>query len=285
MTRVLRVSDFIIRSQLPARVKIYSKIARISLYMLIYLHINTCINNIVILQNGPTEYILGNDDFYHDNKGQIATDPIIKRPVENSGHYLYFGEPPTFASHFWHRLTKDDSLDWQSVNNRWDQRSTQWYSPSDWVSFNDQQVFTPECTHQCRYFWLLYYSLISFSSGELSPVNSIEYGWFVISLLLSIFMFSFFFGNVTSLIMDLNFNAVITQNNIDEANTVMSAIETGFESKSDVRMFFKLIEHTQQVQNDFDSLLYELPHSCIQKVISDMYIKILSMNHVIVNSR
>lgn len=85
--------------------------------------------------------------------------------------------------------------------------------------------------------------------------------------------------------MDLNFNAVITQNNIDEANTVMSAIETGFESKSDVRMFFKLIEHTQQVQNDFDSLLYELPHSCIQKVISDMYIKILSMNHVIVNSR
>lgn len=127
---------------------------------------------------------------------------------------------------------------------------------------------------------MFYYSLINLSSGELSPVNEIEFAWFNFSLMLSIFLFSFYFSNMTSLLIDLNFAAIMSQLVIDESNSVMTAIEVEFESKADVRMFFKMNEYTQKFQNDFDSLLTELPHTCCIKVIFQLYNEVLHRNSV-----
>lgn len=51
--------------------------------------------------------------------------------------------------------------------------------------------------------------MINMGSGELSPVNEIECIWFVFSLTVSTLLFALFFSNLTSLLMDLNYDSVL----------------------------------------------------------------------------
>lgn len=67
-------------------------------------------------------------------------------------------------------------------------------------------MFTSKCDTKCRYMTILYYSLINLGTGELSPRNLAETFWFMISLVFSTLMFSIFFSNITSLILELNFS-------------------------------------------------------------------------------
>jgi hypothetical protein len=70
-----------------------------------------------------------------------------------------------------------------------------------------------------------YYSMINLGSGELSPVNEIEFAWFSFSLVLSILVFSFWFSKLTSLLIDLVIDSIIKQSLLDDSNTIMIHME------------------------------------------------------------
>lgn len=86
-------------------------------------------------------------------------------------------------------------------------------------------MFSESCSLSCRYSYFLYYSLINLGTGELSPRNYVDNLWAFLSLTLSTMMFSIFFSNITSYILELNFNTIKKQQELDEGLDIMLAIE------------------------------------------------------------
>jgi hypothetical protein len=128
---------------------------------------------------------------------------------------------------------------YDEINDRWNERLSQWYSPTEWLNYKEAYLFTRDCDISCRYLILLYHSLINLGTGELSPRNTFEMFGCTISLTFSTLMFSIFFSNITSLILELNFDEIQEQQDLDEANDLMNAIELGEIEADDIRMFFK----------------------------------------------
>lgn len=86
-------------------------------------------------------------------------------------------------------------------------------------------MFSDSFSLSRRYSFFLYYSLINLGTGELSPRNRVDNLWCFLSLTFSTMMFSIFFSNITSYILELNFNSIRKQQNLDEALDIMLAIE------------------------------------------------------------
>lgn len=128
-------------------------------------------------------------------------------------------------------------------NKRWDSRSAEWYTPTDFVSFTDSKIFTSEISKSQLYFRMLYQSVINLGIGELGPVNEEEMAFFFISMLLSTLMTNLIFGEVYGLISSINLQENLKQNELDFSNNVMKQINLSFESIKDVHAYFR---HTEQ---------------------------------------
>lgn len=103
-------------------------------------------------------------------------------------------------------MSADNDLDYEDYIERWDSRASMWYSPIDWLNFKEQRMFDTSCTHNCRYLKLLYYSSINLGTGEIAPMNEVEFVWFICTLLFSSLLFSIFFSNITSQLLELTFD-------------------------------------------------------------------------------
>lgn len=85
---------------------------------------------------------------------------------------------------------------------------------------------------------MMYYSMMNMGTGEIGPVNEIEFLLFVFSLTVSTLLISLFFSNLTSLLMDLSYDKVLRQSSIDEGNSIMEALELDQDSRAEIRMFW-----------------------------------------------
>lgn len=63
ITRVFRMSYYIMQSEQTATVKTIAKIIKLSVYQFFYLHWLSCVTNLVIMMNAPTEYL------YNESQG------------------------------------------------------------------------------------------------------------------------------------------------------------------------------------------------------------------------
>lgn len=174
----------------------------------------------------------------------------------------WFDNYKTFEGKDWKLKTSEEGLDYKDYNDRWNTRRSYWFSTIDWLSSSSNTLFHPDCSIWQRYLTLFYYSLINLGTGELSPTNSEELVWFNMSLLISTLMFSIFFSNITSLLLELNFDSMRRQQILDQANGVMNAIRYSQEAQDEVRMYFAFNYNSQEFQNVFDCLLSDLPPSC-----------------------
>lgn len=184
----------------------------------------------------------------------------------------------------WQRMKPEESLDWWEFNQRWESRAKMWYNPIDFLDYSNQKTFSDDCDHKCRYFIMIYYALINLGTGEQGPVNTEEMMWFSASLLISNLVFSIFFSNITSLLLELSIEELMHQRKIDDANELMISIDLTDCCQDDIRMFFKKHEHSEQFMNEFDEMMGRVPHTCRMKLTKVLYSQILLANPVISNS-
>lgn len=58
-------------------------------------------------------------------------------PASDQEPFL-FGPIHTFQSQSWQRFTSSDLLNFDQVNDRWDNRQSQWHSPISWLNLNER---------------------------------------------------------------------------------------------------------------------------------------------------
>ena len=78
-----------------------------------------------------------------------------------------------------------------------------WYPPLDWVNFVDCRLYAEDYGFTMVFITNFYYAVLILGSNELGPVNAIEMGWHVASLLLSTLLNVFVLGDVVSLVTSL----------------------------------------------------------------------------------
>lgn len=75
-----------------------------------------------------------------------------------------------------------------------------WYPPLDWVNYVDCRLYDADYGFAMVFFTNFYYAVLILGSNEIGPVNPIEMGWHVASLLLSTLLNVFVLGDVVSLV-------------------------------------------------------------------------------------
>ena len=78
-----------------------------------------------------------------------------------------------------------------------------WYPPLDWVNFVDCRLYDEDYGFTMIFITNFYYAVLILGSNEIGPVNPIEMGWHVASLLASTLLNVFVLGDVVSLVTSL----------------------------------------------------------------------------------
>lgn len=107
------------------------------------------------------------------------------------------GRTLTFRDQDWNRLEADDGvLGWKVFNERWDSKSSQWYSPVEFGNYLESMFYTKEYSTLFRYVTMLYYSLINLGLGEIAPVNFLECLFLTLAMVLSALVFTNIFSEI-----------------------------------------------------------------------------------------
>lgn len=101
-------------------------------------------------------------------------------------------------------------------------------------------------------------------------------------MILTAVLNSLFFGDIASKIAELQSEAVAYQNEIDQANEVMNAIEVeNTEDRYDIIDYLFLTKGTKKFQDNFDSLMDDLPTKIQLLLVEGIFMKIIIANNVI----
>ena len=79
-----------------------------------------------------------------------------------------------------------------------------WYTPTEWVFFEDYQYMKPDADTFFIYLVSFYYANLMLASNEMGPVNDIEIFVAAVLLLIKAFVFLFLFGEIATIIQILN---------------------------------------------------------------------------------
>lgn len=172
-------------------------------------------------------------------------------------------------------------LGYKGINERWESRSAQWYSPLDWLDYKEDAIMSNSLTKAHTYFIYLYYSLINLGLGELSPVNSIEFRCLTFTMIFSALYFTFFFSEIASILYRVNQVSILYQRNLDRANDTMSALDFNQQDRDDICQFFMLTKYSSDFQREFDSLLSSVPPSFQIKLLNNFHKVMLCGNQIV----
>lgn len=201
--RVFRIGQMISQSNMNDELKALLNIIKLFLYLLLYIHILAC-GMWVSVESGQGKR------FYREfsTNQYLSYDKIVLRyddgtdvPVDDN-IYMKFGKQPTFSRDGWNRPIEGDMVGYQDYINRWDSRAKIWYMPTDFVNYPDQELGRDSEKYRVlfRYLSLLYYGILNIGSNEFGPVNSMEYLFCTITLILSAMLNAILFGDVSGLI-------------------------------------------------------------------------------------
>lgn len=70
-------------------------------------------------------------EIFKDEQGNI---------VMYNGTTILTGVYKTMKSGKWSRWTSKDAIDFEIINERWENRRSQWYSTLDWLNYSEQTI-------------------------------------------------------------------------------------------------------------------------------------------------
>jgi hypothetical protein len=140
------------------------------------------------------------DGSYKDSDGNHFQDKNDKTITD----FKYGPQKLMGSKDDWYRKTEEDGEGWEQFNKRWEARSTEWYSPTKWLSFEKNEIFMKETRKVHKYQILFYYALINLGLGDIGPSNNVEYLFNVSSMFISALLFNILFGELGSLVFMLN---------------------------------------------------------------------------------
>lgn len=178
-------------------------------------------------------------------------------------------------------MEPNEVLGWENFNERWDTRSSQWYAPLDWDCFYCSKMHTSEQSQFFRYLIMLYYSIMNLSGGEQGPRNKIEYLFCYMSLIMSAIVYTNLFGQILNQYQALIFVTIQKQKMKDLMFDVMSVLDLPFDMKTEVDIFWKITENSKMLQDQFDTLLYNLPQSMQISIIRSWLEPALLCNSIV----
>ena len=109
----------------------------------------------------------------------------------------------------------------QNANRTKDGRSSQWYTPTDWINYPDSTLFDPETSSVHQYIVSIYYAVLINGFNELGPVNTIEIGFAILFLLSSSLINTLMFSQIVVLIQGIQRRSNSISSTIDSSNTIM----------------------------------------------------------------
>ena len=250
LTRIGRISEFIQKLNIPSDQKSYINIFKMSLFLTIWIHLQTCIWYQVVKHNGLiANYIPEGGEFIHLVDGETAFDRLIGYCAEKKQGYRF-----TVG---WFFLLTDDLYDIEESKQPEElfgyyegicQNETHgyheikyepWYPPQSWIDYKagyDQFIFEKDLDQQ--YLFFFYYAILFLSQNDIGPVNEIEIVACFFSLLISYFINTQLLSEISYQMGSIFHSAQEMQHKIDSANDVIENMKMDYENASSIRIYF-----------------------------------------------
>lgn len=124
-----------------------------------------------------------------------------------------------------------------------------------------------------RYGIFLYYSLINLASGEICPINTLEFGYLALEMIFSSVFFTVLFSDIVSIYSQLETAKIMEQQIIDQANELMNNLEFQTRSKLEINHYMQKTAILRGFQNTLDGLLCSVCYSLQIQTMSSIYFR------------
>jgi hypothetical protein len=196
--------------------------------------------------------------------------------------YMYQGSSDDAPDVMWGTPTTYFDIRGDRINEFYRDLDNWWYMPLDWVNFGDSKIFTSELTlFGKRYITMLYYSVLVLGGNEMGPVNEWEMIVAVVFLVISNILNALIFGNIASLVNQLDARDAARQEKLDNANTVMNNLQIDEDTQIQVREYYQKTQYTKELQAQFDEFLDLIQPSLKIKVQNTLFMKSMNESRVI----